>query len=179
MAIDPGYPIHSGRLVGSTIINGVRVQEVVNRPGPGITRSHGNEEDIATTAADQVYALVGVRAKPSELALVISLSIASVTVTTNNDKFEWRLYQNPTIDGTFTYSDLPNSRAQVATATSANIITDGIILPRAFGESGISVQAQFTNELEIGPAEVELVLAVNTLTNNAAFRGALSWRELQ
>lgn len=171
------YPTSGKLLAGRRLDPDTIIPQFAPIQVPGQSRSHATPSEIDASVAEDIYAMVGVRAKPLETDLVISLTFASVLSTTN-DRFEWIIYANPTVAGTFTWTDHPDSRTQVATGDATTTVTDGIPLVRSYGEGNATAQAQFANELDVGPEDVELVLAVSPLTINADYRGSLVWREL-
>lgn len=162
----------------------------------GGTQANGVVRAISTggTAVDaavdeQVYAVLGVRLKAARLdttAIVEKLSM----INEDSADFEWLLLFNPTVAGTFTYSDLPDSSLQVAVGAAANTIVDDdweASLASGYSKSanqgGSPVLAEIPNALRLGSlidgTLDEIVLAVRPLTGNSGtIRGAMTLREL-
>ena len=151
----------------------------------GFIHSHGTTDHVNATTADTVYALLGIRLKTSHLGCRIDpVSISLVSEISTNH--EWMLIFNPTVAGTFTYTDKTNSCVQIATGDSVgdpstNTVTGGTIIERGYGVSINGVQAGLKNALALGSAidgtRDTLVLATRPLAANADVQGALMWRE--
>lgn len=151
----------------------------------GIIRTHstGNTHLDATTV-DEQYSVLGIRLRPTHLGATINLIKMSMISETENDNFRWFISLNPTIAGTFTFSNLANSAVQVATGVTANTITDpGTVMGGGFASNDTQ---QFSDELEsalrlgsfIDGTPDELVLGVTPLSPNADIQAELTWREL-
>jgi hypothetical protein len=101
----------------------------------------------------------------------------------SNDNFRWTLSLNPTIAGTFTYSDVDNSAVQVATGATANTISNlGVEIVGGYAASNIAIEKEIKSILGLGSTidgtPDELVLSVMPLSSNADIHGSLSWTEL-
>jgi len=148
----------------------------------GILHYHstGNAH-VNANSAGTVYAVVGLRLKSTHLdAIVKEISVTMLSKT--NDDFEWILYLNPTVAGTFTYSNHTNSSTQLAIGVTANTVTGGHEIIGGFATQQASVQNVIPNALWIGAAiddtVDELVLCVRPLGANADIVGGITWREL-
>jgi hypothetical protein len=137
----------------------------------------------ATTAS---YALIGIRLKATHVGITIVLRQLTVLSSTN-DHFLWRLYLNPTVAGTFTYSDLTNSGVQVAKGDvvgnpSENTITGGVILDAGYGTQQEAIQTPIESAFRPGVAidgtADTFVVGVQPMTSNMSIRASLTWREL-
>lgn len=131
---------------------------------------------------DVTYALLGIRLKSSYLDISVVPEFMSMISETNDD-FKWSLLLNPTIAGTFTYSDVTNSAIQRAAGATANTISAyEVKIDSGYAQSASSVDRQFVTALRIGSAidgtPDELVLAVTPLSANADIQGSLTIREL-
>lgn len=156
------------------------------RDPTGVTHSHATVAEVNANTADTIYVLLGIRLQSMKLGCEIDPLRISV-MSESNDDFEWQLIFNPTVAGTFTYTDKTNSCVQEATGSTANpstnTITGGTVIDRGFGKSSAaeSVGGQ-RNALELG-AKIDgtqdtLVLAVRPLGSNADIQGSLVWREI-
>jgi hypothetical protein len=149
--------------------------------------SNGTTQITATTAGT-LYALKGIRLKSTDLTTTILMEKVSIIITSSG-AFEWLLLWNPTVAGTFTYSDLNDSSVQHATGTSSNTVTGGYQIDQGYGaSSGTGGSAAGTaggdlkNALHLGAAidgtRDTIVLAVRATTNSETFLGGLVFREL-
>ena len=136
---------------------------------------------VDANAADTVYAVIGLRLKTTHLDAVIR-EVSTTMISETNDDFEWSLYLNPTVAGTFTYSDETNSAVQTATGATANTVTGGTLVNAGFAKSSASISSILPNALHIGAAidgtRDELVLCVRPLSANADIQASITWREL-
>lgn len=153
---------------------GIDQNGVIRSADTGVT--HVDADAVGTT-----YAVVGVRLKTTHLdcsVLPINVSLLSET----NDAYKWSLILNPTIAGTFTYSDVTNSCCQSATGATANTVTGGTQLSVGYVDSSEDIQTNLSSPLRIGSAidgtRDELVLCATPLGANSDIQGALIWREL-
>lgn len=136
---------------------------------------------IDANTADTVYAVIGLRLKSTHLDAVIR-EVSMTMISETNDDFEWLLYLNPTVAGTFTYDDVTNSCVQRSLGATANTITGGILINSGFAKQSSTVSSIIPNALSIGSAidgtRDELVLAVRPLALNADIQASITWREL-
>ena len=151
----------------------------------GILRYKSTEgTHIDANTENTIYALVGIRLKSTHLDATINLTDFSVLAETNDD-FEWLLYWNPTVAGTFTFGDETDSAIQTAIGITENTITDGIVMSGGFSvatKDGGIAEGALKNALRLG-AKIDgtpdkIVLCVRPLSINADVQGSLSWREL-
>lgn len=165
------------------------ISEAGSNPYIGIpfSESTGTTE-IAADTGGTTYAAIGLKLKSTHLdAVIIPTSVSLICTTT--DYFRWSLRMDPTISGTFTYSDITNSALQSATSTGAATMSSdsGKTLFSGFGSSQIGETSQFftTSILRIGSSisgtPQALVLAVTPLGSgavNADIFAAINWIEL-
>ncbi len=136
---------------------------------------------LSATTVDTIYALIGLRLQAENLdttALPHTFSLLSEGQT----NLQWMLLINPTIAGTFTYADEPDTRLQSAFGVTANVIVQdawdkrigsGEIASMAQGGSFAGI-AKDTIALgsTIGGVPDEFVLAVRPLNPNAMVQGS-------
>lgn len=144
--------------------------------------------NINGNTAGTIYALCGIRLKPT--ALDASIIIENVTaINTTNDDFEWLLILNPTVANAITFSDQTNSAVQTGPGNSGNpsnsTLTSGTILSGGYVRSGTttgSISASPGNAIKLGSTisgtPDEIYLAVRPLSVNADMYGSITWREL-
>jgi hypothetical protein len=135
---------------------------------------------LDANSADTLHALIGMRLKSTHLDSIVKLKQFSVLAETN-DNFEWQILLNPTVAGTFTYSDVANSSIQTAKGATANTITGGTILDCGFASSNTG-QLIPTNTLRylgsaIDGTPDEIILCVRPLSSNADIQGTITWKE--
>lgn len=132
--------------------------------------------------ADTKYALIGLRLKSTHLGAGIDLLGLSALAETN-DNFKWELLLNPTVAGTFTYSDVGNSALQAAYGVTANTVSGGDLIDSGFVSSDIQQErGTIQNARRLGAAidgtRDELVLAITPFGANLDVHGAINWREI-
>lgn len=137
------------------------------------------------------YALLGIRLKENYIGEIINLLTTSLQIQSATHKILWEIYFNPTVAGTFTYTDLSLSAVQVAKGVTANTVTGGICVASGFAESGGpqtgsagSISADIRTALNLG-ASIDgtrdaFVLTVMPIggSSNVDVEGELTWREL-
>lgn len=144
--------------------------------------------DTASTHLDAsvdgvIYAVVGVRLKSLYKDITVIPEFMSM-INENNDDFRWSLCLNPTIAGTFTYSDLTNSAVQTARGSIENVVSDeNIVISSGYASiDTLSADVQLNTALRIGSlidgTMDELVLCVTPLSNGADIHASLGFREL-
>lgn len=135
--------------------------------------------------ADTVYALVGARLKAGYLGATVNVEDVSL-ITETATAFEWRLLLNPTVSGTFTYSDVTNSAIQVATGATANTVVDGVPLAGGYVAASQTTRTAITNAIKsalslgssVAGAADAVVLCARPLANNADISGGMTIRQL-
>jgi len=146
----------------------------------GVLR-HKDSATLTGLSTGTKYAVVGVRLKSPYSATVLMENV-SLLCTTLNDFAHWELLFNPTVAGTFTYSDMTNSTVQTATGTNANTVTGGYELGGGFFSTNSPPAAAIENALKLGSTIAgvpdTIVLCVTPVTNNISVLGSMTWREL-
>lgn len=119
-----------------------------------------------TVTNNEINALVGVRLR-SDQTSTLEVSGVSIFTTAGNDDFNWFLLINPTITGTFAYTDLPNTRYQYAIGgdnTEIALGSKGYILAEGFGRGDRALSSNVINKFTLGKAingtADQLVLAI-------------------
>lgn len=147
----------------------------------GILR-HADSGAISGLSTGNTYALIGLRLQSSKLGGIVEIETLSLLASTVNDQAHWELIFNPTVAGTFTYSNETNSVVQTATGSSSNTITGGTKIDGGYFSTSQSTTVSVPNALRIG-ADIsgtvdEVVLACTPVTNNITVQSSLTWREL-
>jgi hypothetical protein len=132
-------------------------------------------------SANTLYAVIGIRLKSAYIGVSVDqLSMSMISET--NDDFEWVQLLNPTVAGTFTYTDLANSACQYALGVTANTVSGGTELMGGFSKSQSPANTALENAIRIGSAidgtQDTMVLCVRPLGANEDIQASLTWREL-
>lgn len=145
---------------------------------------------VNTNTAGTIYALIGIRLKTTNLDSVVKVVAETVLGTTSNDNFLWELRFNPTVAGTFTYSDygVTGSAVQIAKGDtsgnpSTNTVTGGQVVRSGYVTSFSPQRAEVSTARHLGSAidgtRDSLVLCVTPITSNIDVTGSITWRELR
>ena len=186
----PNLPIRYQMITtGNSLVSSMRCicSAVMSEGGAdpvGASHAHATTDHINANAADVIYAVLGVRLKSTHLGCDITPESISMLAETADD-FEWILYINPDVAGTFTYSNLTNSCCQIATGVAANpstnVVTNGTIIARGFGAASSNVGTPLRTSVKLGAlidgTQDTLVLAARPLATNCDIQGALTWSE--
>lgn len=137
---------------------------------------------IDASAANTIYAIHGIRLRADSLDSVVRLINVSLLAQTSDD-FEWLLIADPTVAGTFTYSNVDGFSIQHALGVAANTITpgSGTILDGGLVNASDNVNIKLDSLYYLGSAidgtPNTLVLAVRPLGANCDIEGTLTWSE--
>lgn len=148
----------------------------------GITRYEPTTRvKVDCDLAGTTYAITGIQLKSTALDSVVKLVKAQLYAATQDD-FEWFLILNPTVAGTFTYSDVSDSAVQIATGATANTITGGTYLAGGFSTSSAVVEALVDSLYYLG-AKIDgtpdqIVLAVRPFSTQADLYGTITFKEI-
>lgn len=137
---------------------------------------------VDATTIGYTYALIGVKLKSTHLDTSIKVEGVSVLSVTFNDKFEWMILFNPTVSGTFNYSDVVNSPIQRAKGTTANTVTGQIVIAGGYGSTVSNINVPISKIVGLGAniagTPNSLILGVRPLTSNIDVYGGLEIRFL-
>jgi len=176
------YEISSTGGAGSLVHICASVASEGGIEGTGVIRSASTAAThVDANSTSVVYAVVGLRLKTTHLdTTVVPISMTMLAET--QDAYEWSVYLNPTVAGTFTYADETNSAVQTAKGATANTVTGGILVASGYASTASGTAAVVDSPLRLGAAidgtRDELVLCVRTLGSNSDIQGSLTWREL-
>lgn len=135
---------------------------------------------LDANTADTLYALIGIKLKSDHIDNIVKLKSFSVIAETNDD-FEWQIVLNPTVSGTFTYSDKSNSAVQIALGATTNTVNGGTVLDCGFSKQSSNVDKLAETLRYLGAAidgtVDEIILCVRPLSANADIQGSLTWKE--
>jgi hypothetical protein len=149
----------------------------------GITRYVGTETHVDANSTAATYACVGVRLKAANLDSVVKIAATTlINIAASTQDFEWKLILNPTVAGTFTYSDLTNSAVQVAYGATANTVTDGTVLAGGFAQGNETTAALINSLYYLGATIAgtpdSMVLCVRPLSANEDIHAGITIKEI-
>jgi hypothetical protein len=140
---------------------------------------------------NQEYAILGIRLKSNYLGATIKLISSFIQIQTASHQILYQLKFNPTVAGTFTYIDVPNSSIQVAYGALANTVTNGSVLSGGYVTSGGEptggagqAESSLNNALSLGslidgtPDILVLTATPIAGSTNVDVAGTISYREL-
>lgn len=144
---------------------------------------------VDCTDENIVYAIIGIRLKAANLGATIKILNITVTEHQGSKEYEWILVFNPTVQGSFTYSNETNSSIQTVIGVTANTVTGGTNIAGGMASSaqkgGNSYAASIDNALRLG-ADIagvvdEIVLCARPIGGSSAIdiEASIEWRELQ
>lgn len=148
----------------------------------GILR-HQDSGLVSGLNNSSTYAFLGIRLKDTHLDVAVLLENISAVATSQSDKAHWELLFNPTVSGTFTFVDQPNSAVQIAAGDDTNLITDsGFEIDGGYFTDNTPVISTVPNALRLGSSidgtRDIIVLSIKPLTNNITVDTSFTWREL-
>lgn len=132
---------------------------------------------VDANSANTDYAIIGVKLRTGFLDTVTRIKKVEL-LNEGNDDFYWSLKLNPTVAGTFTYADLPNTPIQFATGATANTVTGGFTLSAGLSTSSSVAQDVVDTLRYLGSAidgtQDEIVLTCTPLSTNADIHGTMT-----
>jgi hypothetical protein len=145
---------------------------------------------VDCTTENTIYAILGIRLKSNYLGATVKILEAQIAEHVGSKYYEWMLILNPTVAGTFTYTDASYSAVQIAQGATANTVTSGIGIRISGGlgssafRGGGEVRGGIADALRLGSlidgTPDEIVLCVKPFGGTSALdiEGSLIWREL-
>ena len=153
----------------------------------GIQRSASTDGTGVTCSTEDItYAIIGIRLKSGYTHSVVKMIRAEMAIHSASKYGRWDIILNPTVAGTFTYSDQTNSAIQVATGATANTVTNGTVVNTGFIESGqpeLGMEHPHNSRWlgrDISGTVDELVLCFTPIGGTSAVdvEGSITWKEL-
>ena len=158
--------------------NTTQVDAIANTTG-GFTFDTYYYLDTAT--AGTFYALLGIRLKPTHKDISVLIEKLSI-LSTSQDNFLYELRLNPTVAGTFTYSNVTDSSIQRAIGAGTNTVTGGTVLSSGLQQQQASANISTKNALRLGSTIAGVmdtfVLCVAPLSQTMTIHAAMDIREL-
>lgn len=161
------------------VCSSVGSEGAINRVG-----KEGGIDDNGThlnaNSTSNWYYAIGMRLKSTHLDSVVDLIDTSLLSVTN-DNFLYRIYFNPTYNGSVTYTDIANYSVQYGLGTLSNTISAGTILAAGTGAQRVSEKARISNSIKLG-ADIdgtrdEIVIAVKPLSASMDIYRTINWIE--
>ena len=176
--------IQTGSIAGTFnfICGSVNSEGGLNKLGK-ILSSNVGTNFINANNTSTVYALIGIRLQSAKSDTLIDLLDFSVLSATNDNQLI-EAWLNPTIAGTFTYSNVTNSSVQVALGATngSNTVTNGTRLFSKYIAAKSAPSMSIENAIRLGCSMAgvldTIVLTTRPLTSNSDVYGGISWREL-
>jgi len=151
------------------------------------TRSISTAElGIDANISGTYYAVLGIRLKGAELDSKIIVQSVDL-MTSTGDNFAWELRLNPSVGGTFTFNDIPDSVAQGVIGDQSNNPSQNVVTLGDYIASGyVSDRVRHTGNVPLnieltapGGTPDELILCVTPTEgdNNLDIFGAINWAE--
>ena len=145
---------------------------------------------VNANSTANTYALLGLKLQEDKTDAAIDILDFNILALTSSNLL-WKVLLNPTVAGTFNYTDVSNSvmmkaTGDVAGSPSATTVTGGTKLASGYvgsgtGSSSISANASIVNALRLGMSiagvQDEIVLCVQPLDANADVTASINWRE--
>lgn len=155
-----------------------------NGTGKTVYISNGGTH-VDCNVADTVYALVGIKLKAAYLGATVQVEDVNF-LTETATAFEWSVVWNPTVAGSFSYSDVTNSAVQRAVGATANTVTGGLAVAGGYASATAQSRAAISTDIKsaltlgssISGTADALVLCARPLANSADISGGLTVREL-
>lgn len=136
---------------------------------------------LDANTAGTTYAMLAIRLKSAYSDVTVLPQGISV-MAANNDDFKWSIRLNPTVAGTFTFTDVTDSSIQRATGVTANTVTGGIEIGGGYVSGNSFAEIDITTALRIGQTidgiQDQIVLCITPLTNGLNIYGSMTYREL-
>ena len=188
----PNQPLRwEARASGSTggtgftyICASVNSEGAINEIGKVLSDNTGTN-DLQLNTSGTTYAAGSMRLKTDKLDGVVDILNFDYLAETN-DRALWEIRLNPTVTGTFAYSDVANSAVQTAfgnqTGGASPTVSGGTILDSGYVERNGSRTIQLETKIILG-AQIdgtrdEIVICVTPINSGLDAYVSLTWREL-
>ena len=137
-----------------------------------------------SASQNTLTAVLGISLQATQQSQQVDLTSVSMLNSTK-DAFEWSLLINPTVAGTFTYTNHPDSSSMTAIGSAANTVTGGNVITGGLvsgATQGNSFSSDLQNALRLGASIAgvsdRIVLCVLPYKTNSSIDATLGWREL-
>jgi hypothetical protein len=166
------------------ICSSVNSEGATNLIGKVLSDNAGTN-DLQFNASGTNYAGIGIRLKSTHLDQVIDILNFDYMAETN-DRALWELRLNPTVTGTFNYTDITDAAVQTSvgnqTGGSAPTVTGGTVLASGYVQQQGTVNIQLDSAIRLGGAidgtPDEIILCVTPIQAGLDAFVSYTWREL-
>ena len=156
----------------------------LNRVGK-VLSANASDNDIQCNSNGTPYANIGIRLKTTHLDSVIDI-LEFDYLSETNDRALWELTLNPTVTGTFNYSDVSNSSVQISvgnqTGGAAPTASGGTVLASGYVQGNSKISYELDNAIKLGSSidgtRDEIVLVVTPIQNGLDTYVSYTWKEL-
>lgn len=136
-----------------------------------------------------IYAMIGLRLNSSYLDADVEIVDVQLQIHTTSDNLEWMLLLNPTVAGSFGYTQVTNSSVDRALGATANTVSGGLMVAGGYIASGGqvagagSLTAKINNTLRLGSqidgTQDTIVLCVRPIggSTDVDVEGGITWQE--
>lgn len=165
------------------ICSAVNSEGSLNRVGTPFS-SNADDNDLQFNTAGTLYAGIGIRLKTTHLDAILELENFEYLAETN-DRALWEIRLNPTVTGTFNYTDITNSGAQTSvgnqTGGAAPTVTGGTVLQSGYlqqaGKSIISIDSTIRPGVFVDGTRTEIVLCIKPINAGLDAYVGYNWNE--
>ena len=163
----------------------------INKIGKILSANAGTN-DIQFNTAGQTYAGIGIRLKSDRIDSFIDILSFDYLAETN-DRALWEVRINPTVTGTFNYSDVTDSSVQISvgnqTGGAAPTVSGGVVIDSGYVGASDSINAsidsairlgylQSSGALQISGVSDEIVVCITPINAGLDAFLAYTWKEL-
>ena len=141
------------------------------------------DDDLVSLSASSIgtsYTAMSIRLKAGAQGSFVDI-LNFVLFGSSNDSFLWRMVLNPTITGTLSFVDSPNSSIQYALGDGSQTSSGGIKIDSGYIEAGKSLTISSKNAIRLGKkingvSDIVSII-VKPITSNLSVYRAMKWRE--
>jgi len=156
----------------------------VNKIGK-VLSSNASDNDVQCNSAGTAYANIGIRLKSTHLDSVIDI-LQFDYLSETNDNALWELVLNPTVTGTFVYSDVANSSVQTSvgnqTGGAAPTSSGGTVIASGYVSANSTISSTVDSAIRLGSkidgTLDEIVLVITPITGGLDTFVSFTWKEL-
>lgn len=126
--------------------------------------------------------LKAIRLKSAQLDATVSV-LSKSTIAVSSGDYQWALFWNPTIAGTYVWSDVSGSSIQEADGDGTNTVTPSLPIDTGYNSSDTDAVTQSVNStLRLGSnidgTQDVIALCIRTISGSDNFQGSMTLREL-
>ena len=146
-----------------------------------------NGTHLDANSIDTAYVVMAMKLAPGRLGATVRVEAVDLVAETNTTTGEWFLAINPTVQGSLTFVQEPNSAVLIARGATTNIINGkglgqigGGQMSQSTRSSGGQLPDAWALGCKVDTTQADtLVLGFRPGTSNADIQGTITWRELR